>query len=65
MQEISFKLMVFTESQHNKAQNSDIQQPTADQKNNEIKDARKPIEAISKLVENLDPDDKAQQYKQD
>jgi hypothetical protein len=35
-----------------------MQQPTAAQKNYEIKDARK-------LVENLEPDDKAQQYKQD
>ena len=42
-----------------------MQQPTAAQKNYEIKDARKPSEAISKLVENLEPDDKAQQYKQD
>jgi hypothetical protein len=38
-----------------------MQQPTAAQKNYEIKDARKPIEAISKLVENLESDDKAQQ----
>jgi hypothetical protein len=54
--------MVFTESQHNKAQKW---LHTADQKNNEIKDARKTIQAISKLVENLESDDKAQQHKQD
>jgi hypothetical protein len=42
-----------------------MQQPTAAQKNYEIKDARKPIEAISKLVENLESDDKAQHHKQD
>ena len=57
--------MVFTKSQHNKAQKWLHAAPTAAQKNYEIKDARKPIEAISKLVENLEPDDKAQQYKQD
>jgi hypothetical protein len=53
--------MVFTESQHNKAQKWLHTAAHSNQKNNEIKDARKPIEAISKLVENLESDDKAQQ----
>jgi hypothetical protein len=63
VKEISFKRKCLLDDGIVKTKNHDVNQTAGHQKNNEIKDGRKPIEAIQKLFDDLDCDQITKQCK--